>query len=83
MPLEPLIKMVCWTKFCSFSHFFAATTVSKEIASDPEYVARLTQLGIDDVLHWQKMSRAELKKFHSDEVNRWGAIVKLAGASAD
>ena len=58
-------------------------TVSKEIASDPEYVARLTQLGIDDVLHWQKMSRAELKKFHSDEVNRWGAIVKLAGASAE
>jgi hypothetical protein len=40
-------------------------------------------LGIDDVLHWQKMSRAELKKFHSDEVNRWGAIVKLAGASAE
>ena len=57
--------------------------VSKEIASDPEYVARLTQLGIDDVVHWQKMSRAELKKFHSDEVDRWGAIVKLAGASAD
>lgn len=57
-------------------------TVSKEIASDPEYVARLKQLGIDDVLHWQKMSRAELKQFHNNEVDRWGAIVKLAGASA-
>jgi len=57
-------------------------SVSKEIASDPEYVARLKQLGIDDVLHWQKMSRAELKQFHSSEVDRWGTIVKLAGASA-
>ncbi len=58
-------------------------SASREIASDPEYVERLSQLGIDDVLHWQKMTRAELKKFHSDEVDRWGAIVKLAGASAN
>jgi len=57
-------------------------TVSKEIASDPDYVARLKQLGIDDVLHWQKMSRAELKQFHANEIERWGNLVKLAGASA-
>ena len=57
-------------------------TVTREIASDPEYIARLKQLGIDDVLHWQKMTRAELKQFHANEVQRWGSLVKLAGASA-
>lgn len=58
-------------------------SVAREVASDPDYVERLTQLGIDNVLHWQKMTRTELKKFHVDEVDRWGAIVKLAGASAN
>lgn len=58
-------------------------TVTREIASDPAYVARLKELGIDDVLHWQKMTRAELKQFHVNEVKRWGDLVKLAGASAN
>jgi tripartite-type tricarboxylate transporter receptor subunit TctC len=58
-------------------------SVTREIASDPAYVARLKELGIDDVLHWQKMTRAELKQFHVNEVKRWGELVKLAGASAN
>jgi tripartite-type tricarboxylate transporter receptor subunit TctC len=58
-------------------------SVTREIASDPAYVARLKELGIDDVLHWQKMTRAELKQFHVNEVKRWGELFKLAGASAN
>ena len=58
-------------------------SLTREISSDPEYIARLKQLGIDDVLHLQNMSQAELKQFHLKEVERWSALVKLAGAKAE